>query len=148
MLNVQGQLLFSRNRRPKEQQMKENSSRILLVEDDVDHAEILARVLQTSPYGYVLHVAGSIGEAYSAIACFKPHLIIADVLLSDGRGMDLASVSRAKDSKIPIILVSSQGGRIIEEEAKKAGVSRYIVKSERTIAEIPDIAARVLAMEE
>jgi len=128
--------------------MGESVSRILLVEDDVDHAELIARVLQTSPHGYTLHIAGSIGEAYSAIADFKPHLIIADVLLSDGTGMDLISVSRAKDSKIPVILISSQGGGILEEEAKKAGVCRYIIKSERTIAEIPDIAAHILQMDE
>ncbi len=126
--------------------MEVKSPRILLVEDDKDHAELLARVLKASPYGYTLYVAGSIAEAHSAIGDFKPQLIIADTLLSDGQGLQLAVESHNKDSKIPIILISSQGSGIIEEEAKKADVYRFVVKSEKTIADMPDIAARVLRL--
>ncbi len=128
--------------------MEGKPPRILLVEDDEDHAELLARALQAAPYGFILYIAKNISEAFSAIVDFKPHLIIADVLLSDGQGVELASRSHVKNSRIPIILISSQGGGIIEEEAKKAGVCRYVVKTERTISEIPDIAAQVLHIEQ
>ncbi len=124
--------------------MEVKSSRILLVEDDKDHAELIAHALQTSSYGYILHVTGSLSEALSEIVDFNPQLIIADALLSDGKGSQLAVEPHIKSARIPIIIISSQGGEIIEEEAKKAGVCQYVVKTERTISEIPDIAAQVL----
>jgi PleD family two-component response regulator len=128
--------------------MTREHTRILLVEDDVDHAELLKRVLQTSTYGFSLRIAGSIHEANTVMQVFRPHLIIADALLSDGRGTELAKKPYVKEGKIPVILISSEKNSFIEDEAKRAGISRYIIKSENTFNTIPEITAKILQLRE
>lgn len=66
--------------------------RVLIVEDDVDLAEVLAE--EVSELGHEVHVVRSGQEAIAAAAHFAADVALVDVVLPDINGMTLASVLR------------------------------------------------------
>ncbi len=64
-------------------------SDILLVEDDQDHADLIQRAFESSEHSFRLRVVGTLDEARSVLATSPPCLVITDLLLPDGRGVEL-----------------------------------------------------------
>ena len=60
---------------------------ILVVDDEIELANALATGLRRE--GYTVSTAGSLAEAFDAVARRAPRLIILDVLLPDGVGLSL-----------------------------------------------------------
>jgi signal transduction histidine kinase len=88
-------------------------------------------------------VVESVAEARELLGSFAPDLVIADLHLPDGLGLDLAPASRS--GAYPIIVMTSQGGESVAVEAMKAGALDYVVKGETAFEELPLLAARALA---
>ena len=112
---------------------------ILLVEDDEDHAELIRLGFGSRDEEIVLRIARSLEEARAALAEAPPDAIIIDSLLPDGRGLELlADGGGAPPSAV--ILLTSHGDEAMKAEALAAGVLEYVIKSETTLLELPDIA--------
>jgi DNA-binding response OmpR family regulator len=75
--------------------------RILLIEDDPDTARILEHVLIDS--GYFVDRAPTAAEAYARLSEYTYSLVIADLRLPDGNGMDVADHAAELGAKIAII---------------------------------------------
>lgn len=90
-----------------------------------------------------LTVARSLGEARAALATTCPDLAIIDVLLPDGRGLDLLP-GEASAAAYPTVMMTSHGNEQVAVEAIKTGAVDYVVKSEATLADMPHIAERAL----
>ncbi len=115
---------------------------ILLVEDDEDHAELI-RLGFESRSGMALTVARSLEEARAHLGTSLPDALILDSLLPDGRGLDLLQ-GGGQERPYPVMLLTSHGDEAMRVEAVAAGVSEYVVKSETTLLELPDIAMSAL----
>lgn len=98
---------------------------ILIVEDDVDLAEITAIYLHHDGYGY--DKAGSVAEARRLLEEKDYDLVLLDELLPDGEGKSLCSLIRGKCG-CPIIFMSclDDSGSIIS--ALNSGGDDYVVK--------------------
>ena len=117
--------------------------RVLLVEDNPSHAELIRRSFQNFTR-YTLHSVPSLREARSFLDSETlPDLIIIDFLLPDGNGIDLVSGINNTNS-LPCIVMTSFGDETIAVNAMKAGAVDYIVKSEHTFRELPNTSNRVL----
>ncbi|MCF7958316.1 MAG: response regulator [Phycisphaerae bacterium] len=88
-------------------------------------------------------VARTLEEAHLAIAASTPDLVIADINLPDGKGIDLLPPG-LQGSAYPVIVMTSYGDELIAVEAMKAGALDYIVKSKETLENLPHIARRTL----
>lgn len=119
--------------------MTQHRSRILLVEDDPDHAALAELAFHSAPQ-YELRVSETLQAARSTTREWAPELILADFVLPDGRGVDLL---RDFDD-IPLVLLTSQGNEETAVQALKGGALDYVVKSEFVFAEMPRIAERGL----
>ncbi len=99
--------------------------RILIVEDDVDLAEITAIYLHHDGYGY--DKAGSVAEARRFLGKNEYDLVLLDELLPDGEGKSLCGLIREKCG-CPIIFMSclDDSGSIIS--ALNSGGDDYVVK--------------------
>ena len=64
---------------------------ILLVEDDADLRNMIARGLQAT--GYMVFQAGNFSQALDEMA-IKPNLMILDINLPDATGWDVAELAR------------------------------------------------------
>jgi CheY-like chemotaxis protein len=74
-------------------------SRVLVVEDDADHRELLQTVLEQ--HGAVVVTARSAGEALVSFEAQRPHLLISDLNLGDDDGYGLLRALRARAGRAP-----------------------------------------------
>lgn len=80
-----------------------DSRRLLLVEDDPAQRLLLAAYLRQA--GFLILEAESLAQARAHLQEGDPHLILLDLGLPDGEGLDLAEELRSRD--LPTIIVSS-----------------------------------------
>jgi len=76
---------------------------ILLVEDDADLRNMIARGLQAT--GYIVFQAGNFRQALDEMA-IKPNLMILDINLPDATGWDVANWLESLTTPVPIIVIS------------------------------------------
>jgi diguanylate cyclase (GGDEF)-like protein len=119
---------------------------ILLVEDDPDAAAQLCALLGQEGYHHV-EVAGTMAEAVHQLepqpSGGVPDLILVDLMLPDGNGLDLCR--RLKHTRrygqVPIVVVSSIDDECTIEECLDAGACDYLHKPVRP----RELAARLRA---
>jgi|ERR1700756_5671220 two-component system, OmpR family, response regulator len=78
------------------------SKRILIVEDERELREVLARGLRRA--GYTVDAAGTAAEAQQLIEGQSYVLVVADWMLPDGNGIDLAD--RALEHRAKTVIIS------------------------------------------
>lgn len=123
--------------------MPESTSNILLVEDEEAHAELIRRAFEYADNSYRLTVAGSLAEARQALDRQQPNLIIADLQLPDGQGIELLP-PEGETQTFPLVVLTAHGDEQIAVEAMKAGALDYVVKSRNILQDIPRVADRAL----
>lgn len=123
--------------------MNHQLARILLVEDEEAHAELVCRAFEAHRSRFHLTVAGSLAEARSCISESLPHLIITGLRLPDGLGTGLLP-AEGEESTVPLVVMTSQGDQTAAVDAVKAGALDYLVKTQEVLADTPRIAERVL----
>jgi PAS domain S-box-containing protein len=101
------------------------SLRILLVEDHADTARALVRLLERR--GYNVRAAGTMAAALSAIGEERFDLLICDIGLPDGTGLDLIQQVRRTD-KTPALALSGFGMDEDIARAKAAGFGVHLPK--------------------
>jgi len=117
--------------------------RILLVEDEPAHEQIIRRSLGKLSVPHELIAAGSLREARRRIADTPPDLLLIDVRLPDGNGLDLIRFAETAPS-CPILVLTGQGDERTAVEALKAGALDYVVKTRETLSAMPQIVERAL----
>jgi signal transduction histidine kinase len=124
--------------------MNQNRVSILVVEDDTGHVQLIRRAFEQHP-GVRLTVAGTLDEARRILTDSVPDLAIVDLLLPDGRGIDLLR-ERMNEAALafPAVIMTGHGDEGVAVEAMKAGALDYLVKSGDTLAQLPHFAARAL----
>jgi len=107
--------------------------RLLLVEDE--HANraliraILSRARQPELAGHVLHEAATIGEARAILATEPIDVILLDVRLPDGSGLDLAAEVRASSRPaVRIIIISASVLPAERSRAVESGADAFLGK--------------------
>jgi len=116
---------------------------ILLVEDDEAHAELIRRVFEPYADRYRLRSASTLAGARAHLAAQRPDLALADLLLPDGRGVELLP-DVAVPHPFPVIIMTSHGSERVAVEALKAGALDYVVKSPTALADLPRTVERAL----
>jgi DNA-binding response OmpR family regulator len=97
--------------------------RVLVVEDDVRVASAVASGLRKR--GYDVDCAGSIAEALDAAPA---DLVLLDLGLPDGDGMDLCRALRARQPEVGIIAVTARGEERDRVSGLLTGADDYVVK--------------------
>lgn len=107
--------------------------RLLLVEDEQANRAliraILSRARQPELAGHVLHEAETIGEARAVLATRPIDVIILDVRLPDGSGLDLAAEVRASERPaVGIVIVSASVLPAERSRAIESGADAFLGK--------------------
>ncbi|MCL2221750.1 MAG: response regulator transcription factor [Oscillospiraceae bacterium] len=101
-------------------------NKILLVEDDKDIQEINKYML--SERGYNVSLAMNLAEARKGIADFAPDLIVLDIMLPDGSGLEFMEELRLQGNSIPILLLTALGTPKDKVEGLRRGGNDYLAK--------------------
>jgi two-component system, OmpR family, response regulator RegX3 len=116
---------------------------ILLVEDENSIALPLAAALERE--GYATRVTGSAPEAIALAAELQPDLVLLDVMLSDGSGLDVCREVR-RHSSVPIIMLTARGDETDRVVGLELGADDYVVKpfsARELVARIRAVLRRV-----
>ena len=99
--------------------------RILLVEDHLDTQRLMSRVLQS--FKHEVRAADSVQTALALASVHSFDLVISDLGLPDGTGMDFIEKVR-KTRKIPAIALTGFGMQQDVERAQQAGFDAHLTK--------------------
>ncbi len=115
--------------------------RVLLVDDEMDSAELLQLLLEAR--GFAVTAASSISSALAAAETAPFDVVVCDIGLPDGSGCDLLRQLRAS-STVPAIALSGRDSPADVAIAREAGFEEYLGKPV-TIDELVDALRRVAA---
>jgi DNA-binding NarL/FixJ family response regulator len=121
-----------------------NAVRILIVDDHPLVREGLAALISTQPDLAVCGEAAGYTEAVGLAETTRPDLIIVDISLKDGDGIDLIRRIKAQNGSVRFLVSSMHDELIYAERALRAGALGYVGKHEST-QRILDAIRRVLA---
>ncbi len=117
---------------------------ILIVEDEEAHVELICRAFEDYKDGsYEVTVAHSLQEARDYLQASIPQLVIADLLLPDGKGTELVGEGIRGD-RVPLIVMTSHGNEQAAVDSLKRGALDYIVKSPAAFLDMPRVADRAI----
>jgi DNA-binding response OmpR family regulator len=122
-------------------------TKVLVVEDDAATAEFLLDNLRAD--GYRAASASGVGEGLRAIEVRQPDLLLLDLMLEDGHGLELLDHVRSADGlasrldpDLPVIVLSGRGGETDRVRGFARGCDDYVGKP----FSYPELHARIRAV--
>lgn len=101
-------------------------TKILIVDDERDIVELLEDLLLQK--GYDVAKALTRAEAKAQIEAFKPSIMLLDIKLPDGDGVDFLKELRPEHPDLDVIMITGLADKEIALEALKNGAADYITK--------------------
>jgi DNA-binding response OmpR family regulator len=98
---------------------------VLVVEDEKDLVTTYERLLRRQ--GCSVISVGTVHDGLAALDARRFALVIADLRLPDGTGLDVVRSARRADGP-PVIVVTGFGSSQSRREALEAGATAYVVK--------------------
>lgn len=120
---------------------KQLTRTILLVEDDAINRKLIRIVLSR----YRILEAASVGDALALLRNVRPDLLLLDIRLGDGSGLDVISAVRADPSfdEVPAVAITAQAMMDDEKRFLAAGFDGYLSKPVDTRL-LPEIVDRLI----
>jgi len=100
--------------------------RVLVVDDEADFLATYERLLRRQ--GYEVVTATSRATGLAALAGEPPHLVISDVRLPDGDGLDVVRAARGLPEPMPVIVVTGYPSDQTRRAALAAGATTFLAK--------------------
>jgi len=115
--------------------------RILLVEDHADTARVMQRLLKAD--GHTVATAADVATALHHARQQSFDLLLSDLGLPDGSGIDLLLALQAKGIRVPAIALSGYGREQDFAESRAAGFQAHLVKPV-SLPKLAEAIARVV----
>ncbi len=102
-----------------------SAPRVLVVDDEPQIVRGLKIILRNA--GYTVETAENKEQALASLAARPPDALVLDLVLPDGRGVEVAQEVR-RWSRLPIVVLSAVGDEREKVRALDAGADDYITK--------------------
>src|SRR5262245_7217983 len=99
---------------------------LLIVEDEVVLARNLGKAFASR--GFSIHHAGTAGEARRLAAELAPDVVLLDLRLPDGSGLDVLADLIAASPDLPVVMMTGHGSVADAVEAMKRGACDFVQK--------------------
>jgi DNA-binding NarL/FixJ family response regulator len=107
-------------------------TRVLIVDDHPIVRQGLAQMINQEVDLMVCGEAEDAQNALQAVAELHPDLVLVDLSLKGGSGLDLIRTLRTRQSTLPVLVVSMHDESLYVERALRVGARGYIMKHEAT----------------
>jgi two-component system, NtrC family, response regulator AtoC len=97
----------------------------LVVDDDADSAETMAMLIATE--GFTVATAGSLRDARRQMALQEPDIVLLDLVLPDGSGMELVNDAKLLPNT-EVVLITGHASLDTSIQALRLGAADYMVK--------------------
>jgi len=102
---------------------------VLIVDDSSTMRKIVTRSLRQAGFALdEIYEAGDGIEGLNALGANKVDLILSDINMPNMDGLEFVKAVRAKGSKVPIVMITTEGGEDVINEAISSGASGSIRK--------------------
>ena len=101
-------------------------SRVLVVDDEPNIVDIVSMALRFQ--GFEVASANTGAEALAAVAEFRPHLMVLDVMLPDMEGFEVARRLGAQRAEVPIIFLTARDATEDKIQGLTIGGDDYVTK--------------------
>ncbi len=115
---------------------------ILVVDDEADMLGTLRRVLERR--GHQVITAATRQRGLESIETLAPALVVADLRLPDGSGLDIVRAARQASWRPPVVVVTGFASNQNRLEALQAGATAYLSKP-FSLTAFTDLVERLLA---
>ncbi|MGP8305119.1 response regulator [Vibrio sp. YIC-376] len=104
------------------------ATRVMIIEDDFAIAELHHKYLSQLAGLEVVGIATTRMEAEMQLDILKPDLLLMDVYLPDGTGLEILNTLRAKNQTCDVILITAARDVDTLQQAMRGGVVDYLLK--------------------
>lgn len=101
-------------------------ARILVVEDDAVTSVLLAKGLAAN--GFEVITADELSKSFQEILKSQPNIILADFQLREGTAFELLAWLKARDIRVPLVVLTAHSSIDLAVEAVKNGAEQFISK--------------------
>jgi CheY-like chemotaxis protein len=115
-------------------------NRILLVEDNPDHALVAGRVLERAGFTATVAETGELGISHALSGEFD--LVLLDYGLPDMDGLKV--LEAILGCGVPVVFVTGRADAKLAVDALRAGAANYIVKDSHYVSRLPQVAKETL----
>jgi DNA-binding NtrC family response regulator len=100
--------------------------RLLIVDDEASIRDMLAFFFHKR--GFEVLTASNFAEGQASVLRSTPDLVLCDIKMPDGNGLDLLRKIKAESAKTPVIMITAHTSTPDAIEAMKAGAVDYLAK--------------------
>lgn len=113
---------------------------LLVVDDDMELCDVVVRSLKRD--GHVVTACATIAEARLAIEQKQPDLVVLDIALPDGDGVELCRELRSSENTLPVLMLTARSELPTRVGSLDAGADDFLAKP----FAIAELRARVRAL--
>jgi PAS domain S-box-containing protein len=102
---------------------------VVYVEDSATNLELMRAMFALRP-ACRLHDCETLRQARELVARLRPRLVLADLHVADGSGLDLIAWMHEDPvlARIPVVVVSADAGQAAQQHARALGAAAYLTK--------------------
>ncbi|MFA4874275.1 MAG: response regulator [bacterium] len=115
---------------------------VLIIEDNLHHAEILTEVLDRHFAPIVIHTVDTVKDGLEFAGQSHYDLILTGAVIRETPVTDAISRIARLAEGTPIIVISGRGDERLAAELIKKGATEYLVKTRETLDNLPTLLAR------
>jgi DNA-binding NarL/FixJ family response regulator len=108
----------------------ERQTKVFIVDDHPILCEMVASMLRSDPAFEVVGTASGIQETLAAIGPCGPDLMLIDLMLKDGSGIQLVRTLRSRGIKARMLVLTGVRSKGVVAEAFSVGVMGYVLKEQ------------------
>ncbi|MGC4061042.1 MAG: response regulator [Aquabacterium sp.] len=97
----------------------------LVIDDEADSADMMAALIATE--GFTVARRATLREAWRQLALQEPDVVLLDLMLPDGSGMDLLDDSNAL-ANTEVVLITGHASLDTSIQALRLGAADYLIK--------------------
>ncbi len=120
-----------------------DSYRVLIVDDDADHAEMVSEFLKISG-PFMIDWADNINALWSRLASKEYDIILLDYRMPDGNGLDALVEINHRSYQIPVIMITGQGNERVAVRAMQLGAVDYLIKGSNHLVTLPALIQKAV----
>jgi PAS domain S-box-containing protein len=124
--------------------MNKNTSKILIIEDDIDQAHLMELILERANEEFSVEVANSYSKGRLLLKSIRFDALVLDYHLPDKDGLQMLREFKESGITLPVVMVTGQGDERVAVEAMRLGAMDYIVKTKQDLNILPRVLQRVI----
>jgi two-component system, OmpR family, response regulator len=114
--------------------------RVLVVDDEPNIVDVISMALRYQ--GFAVESAGTGRDALAAVASFKPHLLLLDIMLPDMEGFEVARRLHGQRNDVPIVFLTARDATEDKVRGLTSGGDDYVTKP----FSLEELVARIRAI--